>query len=188
MTHGEANRQRGGTAFQFWSPALVTGVTARLGGIWHKRCIMSVGEQSTILEASDVLKACLVETGTKMHFSETSTLFCEAGENAGVFLVVGGTVRMSVKNLPGLDRLFGSGSVLGLPSTFTGRPYTLTATAITDGDVVHVLREDFLRLMFERPDLCCEATEILGREMTFIQSALAERQKQSAPQGLRRLT
>jgi hypothetical protein len=32
--------------------------------------------------------------------------------------------------------------------------------------------------MLERPDLCGEATEMLGREMTFIQSALAERQRQ----------
>jgi CRP-like cAMP-binding protein len=85
---------------------------------------------------------------------------------------------MSVKSLPRLDRLFGSGSLLGLPSSFTGRPYTLTATAITEADVMHVSREDFLLLMLERPDLCGEATEMLGREMTFIQSALAERQRQ----------
>jgi CRP-like cAMP-binding protein len=70
---------------------------------------------------------------------------------------------MSVRSLPRLDRLFGSGSVLGLPSSFTGRPYTLTATAITEADVVHVAREDFLLLMLERPDLCREATEMLGR-------------------------
>ena len=67
--------------------------------------------------------------------------------------------------------------MLGLPSSFTGRPYTLTA--ITEADVVHVAREDFLLLMLERPDLCREATEILGREMTFIHSALAERQRQA---------
>jgi CRP-like cAMP-binding protein len=85
---------------------------------------------------------------------------------------------MSVKRLPRLDRLFGSGSLLGLPSSFTGRPYTLTATATAEADVIHVSREDFLLLMLERPDLCGEATEMLGREMTFIQSALAERQRQ----------
>jgi CRP-like cAMP-binding protein len=160
------------------SQAVVTVVTARLGGIWHKRCIMSVGEQSLILEASDLLKICLAEIGKKEHLSAADILFCEDGDNAGVFLVVGGTVCMSVKSLPRLDRLFGSGSLLGLPSSFTGRPYTLTATAITEADVMHVSREDFLLLMLERPDLCGEATEMLGREMTFIQSALAERQRQ----------
>jgi CRP-like cAMP-binding protein len=156
----------------------VIAITAWLDRVWHKRWIMSAGEQSKILEPSNVLKACLSEIGEKKHLFAADILFCEDGDNAGVFLVVGGTVCMSVKGLPGLDRLFGSGSVLGLPSSFTGRPYTLSATAITEVDVVHVPREDFLRLMFERPDQCREATEILGREMTFIQSALSERRRQ----------
>jgi CRP-like cAMP-binding protein len=141
---------------------------------------MSAGEQSLILEASNRFKACLVEIGKRKHLFATHILFCETGDNAGVFLVVDGTVCMSVKGLPGLDRLFGGGSVLGLPSSFTGRPYTLTATAITEVDVVHVPREDFLRLMFERPNLCCEATDILSEEITFIQSALGERQRAPA--------
>jgi len=34
--------------------------------------------------------------------------------------------------------------------------------------------------MRERPDLCREATDMLGRELTFIQSALAERRRQIA--------
>jgi CRP-like cAMP-binding protein len=141
---------------------------------------MYVGEPSQILQASDLLKACLAEIGEKKHFSGAAILFNEDGDNAGVFLVVGGTVCMSVKGLPSLDRLFCGGSVLGLPSSFTGRPYTLTATAIIEADIVHVAREAFLLLMLERPDLCCEATEMLGREMAFIQSALTERQRQAA--------
>ncbi|MGB9255292.1 MAG: Crp/Fnr family transcriptional regulator [Candidatus Korobacteraceae bacterium] len=142
---------------------------------------MSAGEQSLILKASDLLKACLAEIGKKKHLSAADILFYEDGDNVGVFLVAGGRVRMSVKSLPRLDRLFGSGSLLGLPSTFIKRPYTLTATAITEADVVHVAREDFLHLMFERPDLCREAMEILGREITFIQSALAERRRHTPP-------
>ena len=165
--------ERGRALLDLTSQATVIVVTARLDGIWHKRCIMSVGAQSLILKASENLNACLVEIGKRKHLPATDILFREDGDNAGVFLVVGGTVCMSVKGLPGLDRVFGSGSLLGLPSSFTGRPYTLTATAITEADVVHVPRENFLLLMLQRPDLCREATEILGREMTFIQSALA---------------
>ena len=91
---------------------------------------------------------------------------------------------MSVKGLPKLDRLFSVGSVLGLPSTFTGHAYSLTAQAVTEADVVHVPAEAFLQLMRERADLCREATEMLGREVTFIQSALAERRKQTASRKL----
>jgi len=171
----------GGKRCPIRSHAGVIAITAWLYRLWHKRGIMSAGEQSKVLEASDVLKACLSQIGENKHLAAADILFGEHGDNAGVFLVVGGTVCMSVKGLPRLDRLFGSGSVLGLPSSFTGRPYTLTAIATSEVDAVHVPREDFLRLMFERPDLCSEATEILGREMTFIQSALTERRRQTPP-------
>ena len=139
---------------------------------------MRVSAQSLILKASDGLTTCLVEAGKKGHFPATSILFHEQGDNVGIFLVVKGKVCLSMTSMPMLNRLFGSGSLLGLPSTFTGRPYSLTATAITEADVVHLAPGDWLRLMVERPELCREAMEMLSREMSFIQSALAERRKQ----------
>ncbi len=139
---------------------------------------MRVSAQSLILKASHDLKARLVEAGKQEHFPATSTLFRQEDDNAGVFLVTKGKVCLSMSSMPALNRLFGSGSVLGLPSSFTGRPYSLTATAISEAEVVHLRQEGFLRLMLERPELCREAMEMLGREMSFIQSALAERRKQ----------
>jgi len=139
-----------------------------------------VGALSHILETSAALKASLLEAGTRKHFSATDVLFHEESDNAGVFLMLQGKVCLSVKNLPRLDRNFGSGSVLGLPSTFTRHSYSLTATAITEVEAVHVAPEDFVRLMRDYPELCREATEMLGREVTFIQSALAERRRQAA--------
>lgn len=97
-----------------------------------------------------------------------------------MYLLLKGRVRMSVQSLPKLDRLFGTGSLIGLPSTFAERPYSLTAQAITEADTIHVPAEPFLTLMRERPELCREATEMLGREVTFIQGALAERRKQAS--------
>jgi len=141
---------------------------------------MKVSAQSLILKASDDLKARLVEVGQEGYFPATSTLFREQDDNTGVFLVIKGKVCLSMSSMPMLNRLFGSGSLLGLPSTFTGRPYSLTATAITEADVLHLAPGDFLRLMLERSELCREAMEMLGREMSFIQSALAERRKQVA--------
>lgn len=137
-----------------------------------------MGAHSDILKTSPALKASLVEVGTKQHFSAADVLFREDGGNAGVFLVLKGKVCLSVRNLPRLDRIFGSGSALGLPSTFTRHPYSLTATAVTEVEAVHVAPDDFVSLMRDHPELCREATEMLGREVTFIQSALAERRRQ----------
>jgi CRP-like cAMP-binding protein len=137
-----------------------------------------VGSQCNILKVSSELKDELQGLGRQERFSANQTLFREDDNNSGVFLVLSGKVCMSVRGLPTLDRLFSAGSLLGLPSTFTGHTYSLTAIAVAESDAVHVAQEDFVRLMRERPELCREATEMLGREVTFIQSALAERRKQ----------
>ncbi|HLI64278.1 MAG TPA: cyclic nucleotide-binding domain-containing protein [Terriglobales bacterium] len=140
--------------------------------------------RNNILKASAELQKSLVAVGRKEHSAPGKALFKEEDSTLGVFLVAQGKVRMGVKGLAKLDRTFSSGSLLGLPSTFTGHPYSLTAIALTDLDVIHVPSDEFLRLMKEQPDLCREAMEMLGREVTFIQKALAERRRQLADKKL----
>src|ERR1039458_3116257 len=85
----------------------------------------SVGVKSNILKVSDELKAGLESAGRKRELPPAHVLFREDGETAGVFLVLTGKVLMGVRNLPELDRVFFAGSLLGLPATFTGHPYSL---------------------------------------------------------------
>ncbi len=139
-----------------------------------------VGAETKILNTSADLRSCLLNVGKQVHFTPPHVLFHEDQGNSGVFLLLKGRARMSVKGLPKLDRVFSAGAILGLPSSFTGHPYSLTAEAVTELDVVHVGQEEFLQLMREHPELCRETTEILGREVTFIQAALAERRKQAS--------
>jgi CRP/FNR family cyclic AMP-dependent transcriptional regulator len=140
----------------------------------------SVGAKSNILRVSVELKALLESAGRRQEVPPGQVLFLEDVKSAGVFLVCKGEVRMGVRNMPTLDRVFSAGSLLGLPATFTGRPYSLTAVSVVQSEVVHVPREEFLHLMRDQPDLCREATDMLGRELSFIQSALAERRHQMA--------
>lgn len=140
----------------------------------------SVGAQCNFLKASSELKAALEPVGIRERFSSSQPLFREDDNNSGVFLLLHGKVRMGVRGLPKLDRLFSAGALLGLPSTFTGHGYSLTAQALTDVEAIHVSQAEFLQLMRERSELCREATEMLGREVTFIQTALAERRKLAA--------
>jgi CRP/FNR family transcriptional regulator len=139
-----------------------------------------VGPNKNILKASEELQSTLDAVGSSQHYSTAQVLFREDGNSVGVYLVCKGKVRMSVRGLPSLDRDFAAGSLLGLPATFTGHAYSLTAVTLAESKVVFVPREKFLELMHERPDLCREATDMLGREVTFIQSALAERRRQLA--------
>jgi CRP-like cAMP-binding protein len=140
--------------------------------------------RGNILTVSAELKNTLEAIGRHERFSPSQKLFREDDGNVGVFLVSKGKVCMSVKDLPKLDRTFSAGSLLGLPSTFTSHSYSLTAMAVTEVDAVHVSQEDYLRIMKEQSELCREAMEMLGREVSFIQGALSERRKQLSPRKL----
>lgn len=140
----------------------------------------NVGARTNILKASEKLQSSLEAAGSNKRYPAAHALFCEDGKSTGVYLVRKGKVRMSVRNLPELDRDFAAGSLLGLPATFTGRPYSLTAVTLVESDIVHVPRDEFLELMRDRPELCREATDMLVLEVTFIQAALTKRRRQLA--------
>jgi CRP-like cAMP-binding protein len=140
----------------------------------------NVGPKTKILKASERLQSSLDALGNSKRYPAAHVLFREGGNSVGVYLVCKGKVRMGVRGLPNLDRDFTAGSLLGLPATFTGHKYSLTAVTLAESDVLYVPRDKFLELMRQQPDLCREATDMLGREVTFIQSALAKRRRQLA--------
>ena len=134
-----------------------------------------VGNHSKALLAPTHLERALKGAGEIKHFRAGSVLFVAGDKNKGIFLVCSGTVCLQVPEASHLDRAFSTGSILGLPSTFVRRPYSLTAACLTDCEVVHVGKRKFVELMTRRPVLCREATDILSREMAFILSAFGKR-------------
>jgi len=138
----------------------------------------NVGAKANILKVSSKLKKCLSGAGVLERYPSEHHLFEVDQENHGVYLVVKGKVRLTVQDAQQLDRVFSAGSLLGVPATFIGRPYSLAAVAVADAEVLHVERQAFLDLMAQHPDLCREATDMLSREVSFIHAALAERRQQ----------
>jgi CRP-like cAMP-binding protein len=134
----------------------------------------NVGPGSNILNAPADLKSSLEALGQAEQIPAGGVLFNTGDENLGVFLVRKGKVCLRVEGLPRLDRVFPAGSLLGLPATFTGNEYSLTAIAVTNSEVMRITRDDFLRLMREQPVLCRQATEMLSREVCFIQAAVTQ--------------
>lgn len=134
---------------------------------------------SDMLAASEVLRRRLEMSGVVEKFSTGDVLFRAGDKNKGLFLVSEGEVRLGVDNSPDFDRVFASGSLLGLPSTFVDKPYSLTATADVRCELVHVPRSVFLKIMSTNVDLCQEASEMLCRELSFIHAALAQQKRQT---------
>ncbi len=135
----------------------------------------NVGPSSNFLKASTDLRSALKALGQVQEVPAAGVLFKTSDENVGVFLVSKGKVCLRVDGLPRLDRVFAAGSLLGLPATFTGSPYSLTAIAVTNSVVLRIPRDQFLGLMQEQPILCQQATDMLSREVSFIQSAVTQR-------------
>ena len=140
----------------------------------------TVGRVPNILKVSAGLRKSLLAAGVVERYNSEQVLFELDQQNQGVYLVLKGKVCLAVNDLNKLNRVFSAGSLLGIPSTFTGHPYSLAAVAVTDAEVVHVERQAFLDLMTEQPDLCREATDILSREVSFIHAALAEKRRQKS--------
>jgi len=134
-----------------------------------------VGNSCQTLLAPVRLRKVLLQVGENEHYLSRSVLFRAGDESVGVYLVRSGEVCLEVPGVPQLTRAFSSGSVLGLPSTFSEKPYSLTAVSASECDVVHLSKEPFLKLMKAEPALCRQAMEILSREVTFIMSALRKR-------------
>jgi cyclic nucleotide-binding protein len=167
-------------ATRFASQIPVTAITETPRALWHNYNMANVGRSPNILKVSSKLKKSLSAAGVVERYSSARFLFDADQQNQGVYLVLKGKVCLSVKDLQKLDRVFPAGSLLGVPATFIGRPYSLAAVAVTDAEVLHVERQKFLELMTEQPELCREATDMLSREVSFIHTALAERRRQKS--------
>jgi CRP-like cAMP-binding protein len=137
----------------------------------------NVGPLCQTLVAPAALRAGLEKIGQSEHFPPQSALFHVGDENVGVYVISSGRVYLEVPGVPRLTRVFSTGSVLGLPSTFSEKPYSLNAVSTTECAIIHVSKKKFLELMKAQPDLCREATEILTAEIGFIYSALREQSR-----------
>jgi len=138
-----------------------------------------VGTLSKTLLAPADLRRALTNAGETDRYARGSILFHAGGKNVGIFLICSGRVCLKVPAAPHLDRVFSAGSILGLPSTFVGKPYSLTAACSTDCEVARIGKKQFLELMTRRLDLCREATDILSREVAFLFSALGKDSRES---------
>ena len=94
------------------------------------------------------------------------TLFRAGQPVRGSFLVLRGRVRMSL----GRSRLYpsravGAGNVIGLPATFSGEPYSLTAKAERDCRLAFIPRARLLDLLRRNPKVGFQIVRMLSEEI-----------------------
>jgi CRP-like cAMP-binding protein len=114
------------------------------------------------------LWAALEPLATAIKKTSGDILFRRGEQPVGVFLVRVGAVNLGMEESQSADRDLGSGSILGLPATLTGRPYGLTAIAIEDSQLDFVPRKVVIDLLRENTALCFQAIQLLSGEISEI--------------------
>jgi CRP-like cAMP-binding protein len=113
------------------------------------------------------LYADLREVAVSTRKPKGAVLF-RAGETAkGAFLIRSGQVRLSLHKAPFVypSRVLGQGNVIGLPASFSGEPYSLTATAAKDCHVYFIPRARLLSLFRHNPEVGYQIVRILSEEI-----------------------
>lgn len=116
--------------------------------------------------APEEVRMQFVQIGALCRVSAGQTIFCQDEPLRGLFMVEHGRVALSAGDDPTrVTRIAESGSLLGLPATMTGRPYSLTAEAVIDTELVLIGPDDFRRLLREKPHICYSITRMLAEEI-----------------------
>jgi CRP-like cAMP-binding protein len=95
------------------------------------------------------------------------TILFRAGQPVkGAFLVRSGQVKMTLDHSPLYPtRSLGAGTIIGLPATFSGEPYSLTAKAERDCHLDFIPRARLLELLRLNPKLGFQIVRMLSEEI-----------------------
>jgi CRP-like cAMP-binding protein len=125
----------------------------------------------------------LKNLATPIFAATGRVLFREGQAPEGAFLIRSGRVRLSLDHTPQYPvRSLGARSAIGLPSTFSGEPYSLTAEAECDSHLDFIPRPKLLELLRSNPEVGFQIVRMLSEEIFQIRKAaraLPQRRKRS---------
>ena len=127
-----------------------------------------------MLIAPDALKTQLESMGSRIERQKGMFLFRRNDAASGVYLILTGQTRLGLEGDPrGFpSRLIGAGSVLGLPSTLSNSPYSLTAEIVEDSLLIYVSGDILRGLLRDQPQLCFDVMTILTEELNQPRTAV----------------
>lgn len=128
------------------------------------------------LGVSPAMQEKFLPLSTPLSKPAGTILFRHGDPVIGAYLIRSGSVRLTLdcENSSFPPRLLGPGSVLGLPATVAGSPYSLTAQVVDDAELAFIPRPALLECLQQDPQLCFEVMEILSGEISGTRSVLKQ--------------
>ena len=124
--------------------------------------------------ASEEVKEVLAHFGETVHMPPGAVLLEQGKPSTGIYLIVEGRVstRVSMNQKP---RVAEVGSLLGVPATINGTPYSISAVASEDSTLIHVSKPQLIELMRSNPAVSFAIIELLSTEVREMRVQLKKR-------------
>jgi CRP-like cAMP-binding protein len=125
------------------------------------------GKSMTAPKFSSSINNQLQAIGEPVLKPKGTVLLREGQPGGGAFLIKSGSVNMTLAANPKLypSRRLGCGRVIGLPATFSGEPYSLTAECATNCRLYFIPRQNLLELIQHDPSAGFQIVRILSDEI-----------------------
>ena len=107
-------------------------------------------------------------TRQSCRYPEGAILFEEGRAAEGALLVRSGRVKLSVSSPRGKTLLLevaGPGEMLGLSAVLSGRPYEVTARALSPVEAAFFPRQAFLDYLEDHPEACLQVVGLLTTDL-----------------------
>ena len=146
-----------------------------------------VGESMPAIKLSVAINEQLHAIGNPVTKKRGSVLLRAGEPGSGAFLIQSGLVNMTLGTNPKLypSRRLGRGRVIGLPATFSGAPYSLTAECVTNCRLWFIPRQNLLELLRHNPQAGLEIVRILSEEIFQMRKSVRGARKKSQPRSRR---
>lgn len=151
---------------------LLNAIEARLrkhNAIASEYAPTSEGLSAFLHDASHALDlASLAQNKRVTHLKKKSELFKEGETAASVFFVQSGEIKVSRLHQDGkefITNLYGANDFFGFEPILKDEPYQDTAVAMRDSEIIAVPKEDFLTLIYKRPDVSAAFISMLARKV-----------------------
>jgi len=106
--------------------------------------------------------------GSATQLPKGTFIFGQGDPAKGVYMIDKGQASVSLAGedgIPRWSRVVGSGAILGLPSSISGEPYTLSAVALENVDATFVSRSAVCELMASDVSIAAQIVSLLSDEL-----------------------
>jgi CRP-like cAMP-binding protein len=130
----------------------------------------------SVISAAPELAREIEDRSAPMWVEEGVVLFRQGDPPGQVYYVKSGEIALTIR-ASGYVLMQASGkagSLLGLPSSVSNEPFTMTATTVRKAEICRIDRAQFRDLMAENPQLHFNVLQILAAEVCAARKAMSK--------------